>query len=57
MQAEMVLYVKIAKSPTKWVVSKAQDDGSRLARFVKAKDLYTATVEIYCIYKGDVSER
>ena len=56
-QAEMVLHVRIAKSPTKWVVSNIQVDGKRVAKFVRTKDLYTAAVEIYCIYKGDSLER
>ena len=51
--AEIVLYGKVTKSPTKWYhpISK------KTPILHKERGIYSAEVEVYCIFKGEIGER
>ena len=51
--AEIVLYGKVIHSPSRWYYSE-----HRKAPILKKKEgIYSAELEIYCIYKGDIYQR
>ena len=51
--AEIVLYGKVTKSPSKWY----HPIPEKAPILQKKRGIYSAEIEIYCIFKGEIGQR